>query len=167
MALSVISMKNDIINALKSGADTAANSNKKFGDAILKNICDNISIIYGWSATNPTTGTLDPVVTFTATVSGGGSLTPSESFPLMLVKLATLIKGLSIQAATGFTVAPLAFNPAGILNVAMAKEEDQNTAMTNLSTQIIASIKTSFVNPTPASGSHAAFVGATTAMVIS
>jgi hypothetical protein len=166
MALSVISMKDDIINALKSGADTAANANKKFGDAILKNICDNISISYGWSATN-SSGTPDPVTNFTATVSGGGTLVPSDSFPLMLIKLATLIKGLTIQAAAGFTVASLAFNPAGVLNVVMAKENDQNTAMTNLCAQIIASIKTSFVNPTPASGSHAAFTGATTAMVIS
>jgi hypothetical protein len=167
MALSVNSMKNDIINALKNGADTAANANKKFGDAILKNICDNISVTYGWSATNPSSGAADPVASFAATVSGGGTLTPSDSFPLMLVKLATLIKGLTIQAATGFTVAPLAFNPAGVLNVVMAKEEDQNTAMTNLCTQIIASIQTSFVNSSPASGSHAAFTGATTAMVIS
>jgi hypothetical protein len=85
----------------------------------------------------------------------------------MLVKLAKLIKGLTIQAATGFTVAPLTFNPAGVLDAAMAKEKDQDTAMTNLCTQIIKSIKTSFVNPAPVSGSHAAFTGATTAMVIS
>jgi hypothetical protein len=165
MALSTTSMKNDIINALKSGADTAVNANKKFGEAILKNICDNISITYGWSATNPS-GTSDPVVTFTVTVSGGGTLIPSDSFSLMLIKLAALIKGLTLSAPAGFTVAPLAFNPVGVLNVAMAKEEDQNTAMTNLCTQIIASIKTSFVNPTPASGSHAAFAGVTTDMVI-
>jgi hypothetical protein len=165
MALSAINMKNDIINALKSGADTAASANKKFGDAVLKNICDNIQITYNWAAANPS-GTADPDVSFNATVSGGEPLTPSETFELMLVKLATLIKGLTIDAASGFTVEPLAFNPAGVLNAVMAKETDQDTAMTNLSTQIIASIKTSFVNPAPASGSHGAFTGATTGMVI-
>jgi hypothetical protein len=165
MALSVSSMKTDIINALKSGADTAANANKKFGDAVLKNICDNIEITYKWKAAN-SSGAIDPAGSFNATVSGSGTLTPS-TFELMLNKLATLIKGLTIQAAGGFTVAPLAFNPAGVLNATMAKERDQDTAMTNLCTQIIASIKTSFVNPASASGSHGAFAGATTAMVIS
>jgi hypothetical protein len=165
MALSVTSMKNDIINALKSGAGTAANANKKFGDAVLKNICDNIQITYKWKAAN-SSGTADPAGSFNATVSGSGTLTPS-TFELMLVKLATLIKGLTIQAATGFSVAPLAFNPAGVLDAVMAKETDQDTAMTNLCTQLIASIKKSFVNPASASGSHAAYSGATTAMVIS
>jgi hypothetical protein len=165
MALSVTSMKNEVINALKSGADTAADANKKFGDAVLKNICDNIQITYKWKAANPS-GATDPDVSFNAAVSGSGTLTP-DTFEFMLVKLATLIKGLTIQAATGFTVELLAFNPAGVLNAAMAKEKDQDTAMTNLCTQIIASIKTSFVNPAPVSGSHAAFAGATTAMVIS
>jgi hypothetical protein len=166
MALSVTSMKNDIVDALKSGADTAANANKKFGDAVLKNICDNIQITYKWEAANPS-GSADPAVSFNATVSGSGTLTPSDTFELMLIKLATLIKGLTIRAADGFTVKPLSFNPAGVLNVTMAKEKDQDTAMTNLCTQIIASMITSFVNPVPASGSHAAFVGATTAMAIS
>jgi hypothetical protein len=166
MALSATSMKNDIINALKSGADTAADANKKFGDAVLKNICDNMQITYGWAAANPS-GSADPAVSFNATVSGSGTLAPSDTLELMLVKLAALIKGLTIRAAGGFTIAPLAFNPAGALTAAMAKERDQDTAMTNLCAQIIASIKTSFVNPAPASGSHGAFAGATTAMVIS
>jgi hypothetical protein len=159
-------MKSDIINALKSGADTAVRANKKFGDAILKNICDNISITYGWSATNPSTGTPDPVVTFTATVSGGGTLTPSDSFPLMLIKLATLIKGLTITAATGFAVAPLAFNPAGVLTVVMANEATQDAAMEHFCARIITNIISAFPNPVPAAGTHGAFSGATTGMAI-
>jgi hypothetical protein len=167
MALSVGSMKNDIITALRSGVDTAANANNKFGDAILKNICDNISITYAWVGTNPATGTPDPVVTFTASVSGGGTLVPSASFPEMLVKLAALIKGLTITATAGFAIAPLVFNPAGVLTVAMAMENTQDLAMTDFCTQIIASIISRFPNPTPAAGTHGAFTGATTGMVIS
>jgi hypothetical protein len=160
-------MKSDIINALKSGADTAEKANKKFGDAILKNICDNITITYGWSAVSPSPASSpDPVVTFTATVSGGGNLTPSNSFPLMLVKLATLIKGLTITAAAGFVVAPLAFNPAGVLTVVMANEDTQNAAMEHFCAQIITSIISTFPNPAPAAGAHGAFTGATTGMVI-
>jgi hypothetical protein len=159
-------MKSDIINALKSGADTAVDANKKFGDAILKNICDTISITYGWAATNPSSGTPDPVVTFAATVSGGGTLSPSDSLPLMLTKLSTLIKRLTITAAAGFVVAPLAFNPAGALAVAMANENTQDAAMEHFCAQIIAGIISAFSNPTPAAGSHGAFTGATTGMAI-
>jgi hypothetical protein len=160
-------MKGDIINALKSGADSATSANKKFGDAILKNICDNISITYAWAAAlTATPFTPDPVVSFTATVSGGGTLTPSATFAAMLIKLATLIKGLTISAPSGFLVAPLAFNPAGILAVTMAKEDTQDKAMTTFCTQVIASIKSSFINPTPGAGTHASYSGATTGMVI-
>jgi hypothetical protein len=166
MALSAASMKSGITTALKSGADTAIEANKKFGDAILKNICDNISITYGWSATNPFTGAPDPVAAFTASVSGGGTLTPSNSFPLMLIKLATLIKGLTITAAAGFTVAPLTFNPAGALTVVMANEDTQEAALEHFCAQIITSILSAFPNPAPAAGAHGAFTGATTGMVI-
>lgn len=167
MALSVSTMRQDIIEALSSGADNAVDANKKFGDAILKNIVDNISVVYGWSAVNPSSGAVDPAVMFSGSVSGGGTLTPSASFPEMLMKLATLIKGLTISAPSGFSVAPLAFNPAGVLTVAMAMETTQYLAMTNFCTQIITSIISSFPNPAPASGTHGAFTGATTGMVIS
>jgi hypothetical protein len=158
-------MKSDIINALKSGADTAEKANKKFGDAILKNICDNIRITYGWGAANPSSGTPDPVATFTATVSGGGTLAPSNGLSPMLIKLATLIKGLRITAE-GFNVAPLAFNPAGVLAVAMANEDTQDAAMEHFCAQIIASILSTFSNTAPAAGTHGAFAGATTGMAI-
>jgi hypothetical protein len=160
-------MKSDIITALKSGSDTAANANKKFGDAILKNICDNITITYGWAAVSPPPASSpDPVITFTATVSGGGTLSPSNSFPLMLVKLAALIKGLTITASAGFAVAPLTFNPAAVLTVVMANEDTQNAAMEHFCAQIIASVISTFPNPAPAAGTHGAFTGATTGMVI-
>jgi hypothetical protein len=166
MALSAGSMKNDIINALKSGADTAEKANKKFGDAILKNICDTISITYAWAGVNPVTGVPDPVVTFTASASGSGTLTPSNSFPLMLVKLATLIKGLTITASAGFMVEPLAFNPVGVLTVVMANEDNQHEAMEHFCAQIITGIISIFPNPAPAAGAHGAFTGVTTGMVI-
>ena len=162
MGLSAASMKNDILNALKSGADTAEKANKKFGDATLKNICDNITITYGWAAVSPPPASSpDPVVTFTASVSGGGTLTPSASFPLMMIKLATLIKGLTITvAAAGFVIAPLTFNSAGVLTVVMANEDNQNDAMEHFCAQIITSIISTFPNPAPAAGAHGAFTGA-------
>ena len=159
-------MKSEIINALKSGADTAEKANKKFGDAILKNICDNITITYGWAAANPTTGAPDPVVTFAATVSGGGTLTSSNSLPLMLIKLAALIKGLTITATAGLVVTPLAFNPAGVLTVIMANEDIQDAAMEHFCAQIITGIISTFPNPAQVTGTHGAFTGTTTGMVI-
>jgi len=159
-------MKNDIIAALANGADTAAAANKKFGDAILKNICDNVQITYAWAAANPASGAPDPVVTFTATVSGGGTLTPSGSLPETLVKPAALIKGLVISAPAGFAAAPLSFNPAAALSVTMAGEDSQDAAMTAFCTQVVASLKSSFVNPAPAAGTHGVFTGATAGMIV-
>jgi hypothetical protein len=167
MALSVGSMKRDIISALESGADSAADANKKFGDAILKNIADNISIVYGWSAANPSSGVPDPAVNFSASVSGGGTLTPSANMNETLVKLAALVKGLSISAPSGFDVGPLVFNPAGVLSVTMAGENTQDLAMDHFCTQIIASIVSGFPNPAPAAGKHGSFIGATTGMAVS
>jgi hypothetical protein len=166
MSLSASSMKSDIIEALRSGADTAANANKKFGDAILRNICENITVQYSWAGTNPSSGATDPATSFTAKVSGSGTLTPSPSFPAMLLKLAILIKALTITPATGFSIGPLAFNPAGVLTVVMARENTQEAAIEHFCIQLIASIISSFPNPAPASGSHTAFTGATTGMVI-
>ena len=167
MALSATKMKEAIVDAMKEKKpDTAAAANKVFGDAILKNIVDTIDVTYAWAATNPASGVPDPIIVFTAKVSGNGTLTPSMSFPEMLIKLSTLIKGLTIAAATGFTVGPLTFNPAGVLVAAMAMENTHDLAMTNFCTQIVASLKLAFINPTPVSGSHGVFTGATAGMVI-
>jgi hypothetical protein len=91
----------------------------------------------------------------------------SGSFPLFLIALATLIKSaLIISPPGGFSLAPLTFNPAGALSVTMTNEDNQNDAMLHFCQQCIASLKSSFPNPAPVSGSHGAFVGATTGMVI-
>jgi hypothetical protein len=166
MSMNAEDMKDFIISEIAQEAGSAADANKKFGDAVLEYLCENMNIVYAWSGTNPSSGAPDPAVAFTATVSGGGTLTPSPAFPAMLLQLADLIKGLTITAAAGFDVAPLEFNPAGVLTVAMAMEDNQDDAINHLCAQIIASLISSFPNPTPASGSHAAFNGATTAMVI-
>jgi hypothetical protein len=165
MALSASKMKQDIISALSSGADNANDANKKFGDAILSNICSDIDVTYGWAAVNPD-GSPDSTTSFKASVSGGGTLTPSGSFPEMLVKLATLIKGLSISPPGGFSLAPLTFNPAGVLTVSMAKETSQDAAVEHFCQQVIVSIIGSFPDLSSKSGSHAAYTGATTGMVI-
>jgi hypothetical protein len=84
----------------------------------------------------------------------------------MMIKLAALIKGLTITAAAGFVIAPLAFNPAGALTVAMAHEDNQHDAMEHFCAQIIASIISTFPNPASAVGTHGAFAGTTSGMVI-
>jgi hypothetical protein len=104
---------------------------------------------------------------FLASVSGSGTLTPSGSFAEMLLKFDVLIKGLVISAPAGFAVAPLLFNPVGLLVATMEMENTQYLAMNNFCAQIIASIISGFPNPTPASGTHGVFTGATTNMVIS
>jgi hypothetical protein len=167
MSMVAADMKDAIITKMAMEAGSAVAANKKLGDAVLEYIIDNMDITYTWAASNPSTGAPDPVTTFEGSLSGNGTLLVSGSFPLFLVALATLIKSsLTISAPTGFSVAPLAFNPAGVITAVMASETSQDTAMENFCSQVIASLKSSFPNPTPASGTHSAFVGATTGMVI-
>jgi hypothetical protein len=159
-------MKDAIISKMANEAGSAAAANKKFGDAVLEYIIDNMDITYGWSATNPSSGAPDTVVSFEGSLSGSGTLPVPGSFPSFLAALADLIKSLTISVPPGFSVSPLAFNPAGAITVTMAGETTQDAAMEHFCSQVIASLKTSFPNPAPASGSHAAFIGATTEMVI-
>jgi hypothetical protein len=167
MAMAASEMKDAIIAKINGESGSAANANKKFGDAVLEYICDKMDITYAWAAANPSSGATDPVTSFKASVSGSGTLAASGSFPAFLIALATLIKSsLTIYVPIGFSVASLAYNPAGSITVAMANETDQDTAITNFCTQLIASLKSSFVNPAPASGTHGAFTGSTTGMVI-
>jgi hypothetical protein len=160
-------MKDAIISKMNKEAGSAVNANKKYGDAILEYIVDNMDITYGWSATNQSSGATDPATSFKAKLSGSGTLTPSVTFADFLIKLAALIKSsIVISPATGFSLSPLSFNPAGVLIVVMNKENAQDSAMKNLCSQIITSLKSSFPNPAAISGSHSAFSGATTGMVI-
>jgi hypothetical protein len=166
MAMNTEDMKNAIKDKM-FGEKDAASANKKFGDAVLEYLCDNITVVMAWSAKNPSSGVSDPTASFTCTVSGNGTLTPSPSFAAMLVKLATLIKGLTISPPAGFSLTPIRFNPAGVLTVIMANEDNFEDAMLHFCSQTISSIISSFPNPSPFSGSHSAFVGATTGMNIS
>jgi hypothetical protein len=166
MAMDAEGMKNAIKDKM-SGETDASSSNKKFGDAVLEYLCDNIAIVMMWNAANPSSGAKDPVPSFTCSVSGNGTLTPSASLPEMLVKLAALIKGLTISPPAGFALSLIQFNPAGVLTVVMANEDNFDDAMLHFCSQIIVSIKATFPNSAPSSGSHAAFTGATTGMIIS
>ena len=160
-------MKDAIITEINKEAESAANANKKFGDAILKYIVDNMEITYGWSATNLSSGASDPQVTFKASLSGSGILVVSSSFEQFLVTLTAFIKSsIAISPATGFTLSPLSFSMTGVIIATKNGLDTQDTAMEKFCSDIITSLKTSFPNPTPASGSHAAFTGATTGMVI-
>lgn len=165
MSMNATAMKNAIVSKMEKEAASAVAANKKFGDAILEYIIASMDITYSWSATN--TGAADPAISFKAILSGQGTLTPSISFPEMLLKLAALIKSsIVISPAAGFNLSPLSFNPAGVLTATMASETAQDTAMQNFCAQIIASLISSFPNPSSVSGTHGAFSGNTTGMVI-
>jgi hypothetical protein len=160
-------MKDKIIQKMGKEAGSAVAANKKFWDAVLEYIVEKMEITYGWSATNPSSGATDPMTSFKASLSGGGTLAPSASFPLFLEVLATLIKNsITISPADGFSLSSLKYNPAGVLTVTMAKQDNQDAAILSLCQQMISSLKSSFPNPSPVSGSHAAFMGVTTSMVI-
>lgn len=167
MALNAEQMKNEIISAmLATDPETAEDANKIFGDVIIANLVANTSIVYGWVAVDPE-GNPDPAVAFNATVSGGGVLTPSGTFDLMLVKLSNLIKGLTITPDSGFDVGPLTFNPAAQLLFSMELETTQADAMLHFCEKLVDQIILFFPDPASKGGSHAVFNGATTQMQIS
>jgi hypothetical protein len=167
MSMNATDMKKEIVSKMNKEAGSATAANKKFGDAILEYIIANMDITYSWSASNPSSGAADPAVSFKATISGQGTLAPSVSFSDALVEIAELIKtSLAISPASGFSVGSLAFNPDGALAATMGSEDSQDSAMQSFCSQIIESLKSNFPNPTSVSGSHGAFVGATTGMEI-
>jgi hypothetical protein len=167
MSMDATNMKKAVISKMDKESGGAVFANKKYGDAILEYIVDKMEITYGWSATNTSSGAKDPVVSFKASLSGTGTLSPSATFADFLIKLAALIKSsIKISPASGFSLNPLLFNPAGVITAVMNKEDTQDAGMQNLCVQIITSLKSSFPNPAVVSGSHGAFFGATTRMVI-
>ena len=167
MAMNAVDMKDYIISKMNREAGSAIAANKKFGDAILEYIIGNMDITYGWSARNPSSGATDPITSFTATLSGEGTLAPSGSFTIFLVNLTTLIKtSIVIMPPAGFSLAPLTYNPDGVITASMGNENSQDAGILRLCVQIIASLILSFPNPAAVSGSRGAFAGATTEMVI-
>jgi len=167
MSMNKTDMKNAIIKKIDKEAGSAVNANKKFGDAILEYIVDNMDITYGWSATNPSSGATDPQVSFKASLSGSGTLSVSSSFELFLLTLAAFIKSsIRISPATGFTISPLSFNPLGVITATKSNLEDPDEAMEDFCDKIIKSLIATFSNPAPSGGSHGVFTGATTGMVI-
>jgi len=167
MSMSATDMKNTIITKMNCEASGANTANKKFGDAVLEYIVANMDITYGWSATDTSSGTPDPVTSFKASLSGSGTLTPSGTFADFLLKLAALIKSsITISPPAGFSLNPLTYNPSGVLTITMNKQDTQDSAMLSFCTQLISSLKSSFPNPAAVSGSHASYSGATTGMAI-
>jgi hypothetical protein len=165
MGMNATDMKDTVISKINKESGSAANANKKFGDAVLEYIVDNMEITYGFFGINPSGAT--ETTSFKASLSGSGTLAVSGTFELFLVALATLIKSSTIiSPAIGFTFLPLTFNPVGVILSVKSGLDDPDKALEKLCTDIITSLKSSFPNPTPVSGSHTAFAGATTGMVI-
>jgi hypothetical protein len=165
MSMKASDMKDAIISEMNKEAGSAVNANKKFGDAILEYIVDNMEITYGWFGTNQSGVT--ETTTFKASLSGSGTLAVSGTFEIFLLTLAAFIKSnITISPATGYTLAPLTFNPTGVIIATKNKINNQDEAMEKFCSEIITSLKLSFPNPASVSGNHAAFSGATTGMVI-
>jgi hypothetical protein len=167
MSMNASAMKSAIISKMNKEAESASAAEKKFGDAVLEYLVANMDVTFGWYAQNTSSGAVDPATSFKAVLSGSGTLGVPSSFSDMLAKLAALIKAsITISPAAGFSVTGLAFNSNGVLTATMNEENNQDAAMQKFCEQVIDSLISSFPNTTNFSGSHAAFSGATTGMVI-
>jgi len=165
-------MKEDLrIEFEDTPPNSAEEANRRFGNTVLKNICDNIEITYVWAGFGPPpTSAPDPQNgIISATVSGGGTLRPATvDFNTWLLSLRGLIMGLTISPPVGFALAPMTFNPASMLTVTMMPTHDTyDAAMTAFCDQLVRSILSTFANPVPVGGANGGmFQGSATGMVI-
>jgi hypothetical protein len=149
-------------------------ANAVLSEAVLEYIAKNIEISYDWAGANASGAPEEDTFTAKVSLEGDETLEPSgvDTFPdaldAMLADLGGLIKqSIKIEPPAEFALdLELAFNPAGELSATMNGEDTHEAVWNTLGCAIVDSIKTSFVNPTPAPGTHTAYIGATTAMKI-
>jgi len=166
----------NVIAGKKNYPTSAVDSLTRLSNAIGEYIEENASIIYGWSGVyTPPSGSPvpDPIVTFNASISYGGSvMAVPSSMATFILNLSTFLRtAFTLSAPSDFTLSPLTLNPAGLVTIVMANETSYQTAMTKICSNIITQFKTNYINPTPATGTHlptspTPFIGSTVSMTI-
>ena len=139
---------------------------KILGDEMKKYFEDNTKITYGWAAVlPPPASTPDPVVTFNSTVKFPSfNLTAAVDLITLALLVQTSILGGIISHAAGFTVAPGSYLLKSPLVFPLTATAE-SAIYTCICVPTCAWVLT-LANPAPLAGSHAAYSGATTGMVI-
>ena len=176
MAISAAALEGAIKTALNdynNGAYKNETDNplhlKVMGEAMKGYFEKNIDIIYAWSAVlPPPASTPDPVVSFKSIVTFSSfDLTASRGLDDMALYIAHSFATATIKHASGFTVTPGSFFVS--LAPPLGKITDQKMAdkaiLLCIAIPVCAWVLT-LINPAALAGTHAAYTGATTGMVI-
>ena len=139
---------------------------KIMGDTMKDYFEENIVITYAWAAMlPPPASTPDPAVRFTSeAVFPSFDLTPSTNLDVMALLIQAAFAGAAIKHASGFTIPPgtfLAASPPALARTASAA----GAILTCICIPVCAWVLT-LINPAPLAGTHSAYVGAATGMVI-
>jgi hypothetical protein len=142
---------------------------KVLGDTMKDYFENNTEITYTWAAVlPPPASTPDPVVTFDSTVSFPSfDLTPAQNLDMLALLIQKAFVSAVINHPGGFAVAPGSF--LAILPPTLGRAASLSGADTAIYICIcipVCAWALTLINPSPLSGSHAAFAGATTGMVI-
>ena len=164
MALNAAALAAKLQNEMRG---LTVNAWEQFGKSTGEYIQQNAVVTYGWAASNET-GEPDPATSFTqASISGAIGIPQPANWPMFALLLDQMILRFTINAPGAWSITPGKF--AGTMGLNIAQMMLTNTfedAMLKIATAIVTGVKM-MVNPAPLSGSHGAFTGATTYMVIS
>jgi hypothetical protein len=140
---------------------------KILGDTMKAYFEEKTEITYGWSAvTPPPSSTPDPVVSFKSTVKFPAfNLTPSVNLITLAALIQAAVLGGVISHASGFMVKSGSFKANTQLVLVTQAQYGNNVFFLSITKPVCAWYKTC-INPSPLSGSHGPYSGATTSMKI-
>ena len=166
-------LANDIETGLSDWTDykDATGFQNKF-NGIIKSHMEQMMITFSWSAAN-TSGAPDPIVKATGNISFPSFMAiPAMGETILCLNIANSLKlGIITLDVEGLEALPI-LNPAGVIATTLTtsvfpSSVSYKTVMKLLYNEIVSSIKSSFVNPTPVPGTHGAFSGNLTMVKIS
>jgi hypothetical protein len=176
MAISAKALEQKIKDALAEYNSSEYKNNpenpqhlKVLGDTLKEYFEENTDITYAWAATlPPPASTPDPVVSFKSEVSFPSfDLTTAKGLEMLALLIQAAFVSATIKHASGFTVTPGTFlvKAPPVLKKISTSEEAEIAIYSCITVPVCAWVLT-LVNPTPLSGTHAAYSGATKGMVI-
>jgi hypothetical protein len=125
---------------------------------------DNTEITYLWSATNPSSGSSDPVTSFKSTVKfSKWDLSMPMSLPGLAVKIMAATATGVISHAVGFAVDPGSYL---IKPLILPQHSDASQCLMKCIVEPVCDWMKTLINPAPLSGTHTAYSGETTGMAI-
>jgi hypothetical protein len=137
---------------------------KIMGDEMKDYFEDNTVITYGWSAANPSSGTTDPVQSFTSeAVFPSFDILQPMSLPGLAAKIMAAFQGAKIRHPAMWQIPDGTFL---IKPLVLPQSANANTALMDCIIHPVCVWVKTLVNPSPLSGTHGEFTGATAGMVI-